>query len=413
MNVIEIRDIGKQYMVQSRNQQSYHSLRDDIVRFMKGPFTWLSGFQSTTTPFWALRDITFDVAKGEVLGIIGANGAGKSTLLKILSRITYPTQGSVTMRGNVGSLLEVGTGFHPELSGRENIYLNGSILGMPKREIDRKFDEIVDFSGVEQFLDTPVKYYSSGMYVRLAFSVAAYLDPDILIVDEVLAVGDADFQKKSLRKMDEITKGEGRTILFVSHNMAAINSLCKKAVLLSHGMISYIGNTQDVIDYYLNDASHQSHDSLSERTDREGTGVIRFTSIEIIGPNGDARVETGKPFRVKLYFETYHQGDKISNVAFAFSINDASGNVLTFWTETSGSNFLLTQGMDCVECEIEVCPLVHGEYHMNVYAAIHGVIADHVQNAERFSIDDSDYFKDGRRDHETHPRYVAKHVWRA
>ncbi|MEK7649217.1 MAG: ABC transporter ATP-binding protein [Patescibacteria group bacterium] len=413
MNAIEIRDLGKQYIVHSRNQQSYHSLRDDIIRFMKGPFTWLSGSQSTAIPFWALRDITLDVARGEVLGIIGANGAGKSTLLKILSRITYPTQGSVTMCGNVGSLLEVGTGFHPELSGRENIYLNGSILGMPKSEIDRKFDEIVDFSGIEQFLDTPVKYYSSGMSVRLAFSVAAHLEPDILIVDEVLAVGDADFQKKSLGKMEQITKGEGRTILFVSHNMAAINSLCKKVVLLSHGMITKIGSTQDVIDYYLNDASHLSCDPLSERTDREGTGKIRFTSIEILGPNGDARVETGKPFRVRLHFDTYQQGEKLSNVAFAFSINDVSGNILTFWTETSCSNYLVTQGMNSVECEIEVCPLVHGEYHVNVYAAAHGVIADYVLNAERFSIDDSDYFINGRRDHESHPRYVAKHVWRA
>ena len=190
---------------------------------------------------YALKDVSFDVKQGEVLGIIGANGAGKSTLLKILSRVTSPTSGCIKIKGRIGSLLEVGTGFHPELTGRENIYLNGAILGMRKHEIDKKLDEIIDFSGVEKFIDTPVKRYSSGMYVRLAFAVAAHLDPEILVVDEVLAVGDAEFQKKALGKMQDVSRGEGRTVLFVSHNMAAVRQLCKKAVVLDNGQIVMSG----------------------------------------------------------------------------------------------------------------------------------------------------------------------------
>lgn len=206
---------------------------------------------SDTDFIYALKDVSFDVKQGEVLGIIGANGAGKSTLLKILSRVTSPTSGCIKIKGRIGSLLEVGTGFHPELTGRENIYLNGAILGMRKHEIDRKLDEIIDFSGVEKFIDTPVKRYSSGMYVRLAFAVAAHLDPEILVVDEVLAVGDADFQKKCLGKMDDVSKKEGRTVLFVSHNMKSIRQLCNNGALLKNGQLDYIGNINDVVDRYL------------------------------------------------------------------------------------------------------------------------------------------------------------------
>ena len=204
---------------------------------------------------WALKDITFDVKQGDVVGIIGKNGAGKSTLLKLLSRVTSPTTGVIRARGRIASLLEVGTGFHPELTGRENIYMNGSIMGMTRHEIDRKLDEIVDFAGVERYIDTPVKRYSSGMTVRLGFAVAAFLEPEILVVDEVLAVGDAEFQKKAIGKMQDVSKGEGRTVLFVSHNMAAVRSLCSKGVLLENGQIVYQGNTDDTINLYLNKES--------------------------------------------------------------------------------------------------------------------------------------------------------------
>src|ERR1035437_6033880 len=234
--IIEIKGIGKEYDI-AHQKGGYVTLRDILTNVAKRPFAFLknkvkqvTGFE-TKEAFWALRDVSFDVMPGEIIGIIGANGAGKSTLLKILSGITPPTEGEIIMRGRVASLLEVGTGFHPELTGRENVFLNGAILGMTKKEIVQKFDEIVAFSGVDKFLDTPVKYYSSGMQVRLAFSVAAHMEPDILIVDEVLAVGDAEFQKKSMGKMEEITKKDGRTIIFVSHNMAAIEQLCPKTIV--------------------------------------------------------------------------------------------------------------------------------------------------------------------------------------
>lgn len=254
--IIEIKNIGKKYNI-THQRGGYIALRDVLTNILKNPFRFAKhkarqavGLE-TKEEFWALRNLNLEIQKGDIVGIIGHNGAGKSTLLKILTGITPPTEGEITMRGRVASLLEVGTGFHPELTGRENIFLNGAILGMTKKEISKKFDEIVAFSGVEKFLDTPVKYYSSGMYVRLAFSVAAHMEPDILLVDEVLAVGDAEFQKKCLGKMEEVTQKEGRTILLVSHNMTAIEQLCQKTVLLSGGEIVSYGNTEDVIRQYL------------------------------------------------------------------------------------------------------------------------------------------------------------------
>src|SRR5437016_3408859 len=229
--IISVEGLGKMYHLGHRARRNT-SFRDAVASSLAAPLRKLRGNSNgQNDAFWALKDVNFEVARGEVVGVIGANGAGKSTLLKILSRITEPTEGRVVLRGRVASLLEVGTGFHPELTGRENIYLNGAILGMTRTEIRKKFDEIVDFAGVEKFLDTPVKRYSSGMYVRLAFAVAAHLEPEILLVDEVLAVGDAEFQKKCLGKIDEVSRQEGRTVLLVSHNMAAINRLCGRAIL--------------------------------------------------------------------------------------------------------------------------------------------------------------------------------------
>lgn len=221
--------------------------------------------KGTSDYVWALRDITFDVPRGEVLGIIGRNGAGKSTLLKILSRITAPTTGAIRARGRIASLLEVGTGFHPELTGRENIYMNGAILGMTKAEITRKLDEIVDFSGIERYLDTPSKRYSSGMIVRLGFAIAAHLEPEILVVDEVLAVGDAEFQKKAIGKMQDVSRGEGRTVLFVSHNMASMKSLCRNGILLENGSVAYQGNIRDAVDVYLENAGDDTETAITNR----------------------------------------------------------------------------------------------------------------------------------------------------
>jgi len=254
--IITIKNIGKKYNI-NHQQGGYIALRDVITNAVKSPLKFLkskvrqvTGLE-TKEEFWALKDVNFEIMKGEVVGIIGRNGAGKSTLLKILSQITPPTTGEIRINGTVGSLLEVGTGFHPELTGRENIFLNGAILGMKKKDIVRKFDEIVKFADIEKFLDTPVKYYSSGMYVRLAFSVAAHMETDILIIDEVLAVGDAEFQKKCLGKMSDITKEEGRTILFVSHNINTIKQLCKKTIWIEKGQIKQAGETNTIMDSYL------------------------------------------------------------------------------------------------------------------------------------------------------------------
>lgn len=292
--IIEIKNISKKYKI-THERGGYIALRDVIMNIVKRPFSYLKKKAKSVAglerkeDFWALKDVNFTVNKGEVIGIIGRNGAGKSTLLKILSQITPPTEGEIIMHGTVGSLLEVGTGFHPELTGRENIFLNGAILGMGRGEIARKFDQIVEFAGIGKFLDTPVKYYSSGMYVRLAFSVAAHMEPDILIIDEVLAVGDAEFQKKCLGKMEDITKREGRTILFVSHNMVAIQSLCHKCILLEKGKIIKSGVTADVIAYYISDKTSKSEIVLTLKSEEAGitriwlenTNNEKISSIEM------------------------------------------------------------------------------------------------------------------------------------
>src|SRR5690349_15784728 len=275
--VLEICDISKEYILGEQRARKTDNIRELLERTVKAPFGRLCGGNGQAAKvelrsFWALKNISFDINQGDVIGIIGRNGAGKSTLLKVLSRITSPTSGQVIVRGRLASLLEVGTGFHPELTGRENIFLNGAILGMRKVEISRHFDEIVAFAEVEQFLDTPVKHYSSGMYVRLAFAVAAHLNPEILVVDEVLAVGDVAFQKKCLGKMGEVSRG-GRTVLFVSHNMAAIENLCKRGVVLEHGKLAFQGTSKEAVHHYLNGLSG-SQDStghiidLTQATDR-------------------------------------------------------------------------------------------------------------------------------------------------
>jgi len=300
--VISVKNIGKKYNI-THQQGGYVTMRDVLTNILKSPFKFakqktkeIAGL-AKKEEFWALKDVNFEVKKGEVIGIIGRNGAGKSTLLKILSQITPPTEGEIKISGRVGSLLEVGTGFHPELTGRENIFLNGAILGMTRKEIAAKFDAIVAFSGVQKFLDTPVKRYSSGMYVRLAFSVAAHMDPDILIIDEVLAVGDAEFQKKCLGKMDEITKKEGRTIIFVSHNMVAIKQLCQKTILLEKGKVKMIGETDYVIRTYTND---MTKDAGVVWNGDNGDENIKITNVTVKSLGIDGDFYTSAPIEINI-----------------------------------------------------------------------------------------------------------------
>ena len=276
--IISVEGLGKKYTIRHEGQGGYRALREEIFKL---PQRLFQRNHQDKEEFWALKDVSFDIMPGDRVGIIGRNGAGKSTLLKLLSRITEPSTGKITLRGRVASLLEVGTGFHPELTGRENIFLNGAILGMSRAEVRRKFDEIVDFAGVEKFLDTPVKRYSSGMYVRLAFAVAAHLEPEILIVDEVLAVGDAEFQKKCLGKMEQVGQ-EGRTVLFVSHNMAAIQALCTSGVVLSKGTCIFRSDARKCIDYYLNNTFNQS---MWKNTNQEKNDYIIPLYMDIVDKN--------------------------------------------------------------------------------------------------------------------------------
>jgi lipopolysaccharide transport system ATP-binding protein len=342
---IECKGLSKRYQLSHRER--YSALRDRL-----SPSYWLKHLvdrqPKNTEEFWALKDVTFDVAPGEAVGIIGRNGAGKSTLLKVLSRITSPTSGEARIHGRVASLLEVGTGFHPELSGRENIYLNGAILGMRRADITRKFDAIVDFSGVEKFIDTPVKRYSSGMYVRLAFAVAAYLEPEILVVDEVLAVGDADFQAKCLGKMKEVGKEEGRTILFVSHNMTAIESLCRRALWMNGGMVVDEGDSARVVAAYLNRHGTQVLEKeWPDPATAPGNDRVRFRRVRVV-PEGPepTHFTVRTPFRVETEFWNQIEGGRL-NVTLSFGT--LAGECIF---AIGGGNGSYARGLHRVSCAV-------------------------------------------------------------
>jgi lipopolysaccharide transport system ATP-binding protein len=357
---IRVKNLGKKYSL-GGPQEKYHTLRDAITNSLKAPIK-IFHKAPPVEGFWALKDVSFEVEQGEVVGIIGRNGAGKSTLLKILSRITLPTEGSVDLYGRVGSLLEVGTGFHPELTGRENIYLSGSILGMKRREIDAKLDDIVKFSEIEKFLDTPVKRYSSGMYVRLAFAVAAHLDPEILVVDEVLAVGDAQFQKKCLGKMGDVAK-EGRTVLFVSHNMAAMRQLCPSCILLKDGKLKERGHTQDVIDHYLALTSiNNSTSTISIDKKKE----FQLIKVRIIDENGQEKNECNCDFPIIIEL-TFLVQIKIPGVYGYMSINSSDGTVVmvsdSFDNEPNSLDNL-DPGIHSFHVTVPPRTLGHGNYYI-------------------------------------------------
>lgn len=347
---------------------------------------------------WALKDVSFDVPRGEVLGIVGRNGAGKSTLLKILSRITEPTEGRARIRGRVASLLEVGVGFHPELTGRENIFVNGAILGMSRRDIASRFDEIVAFSEVEQFIDTPVKHYSSGMHVRLAFAVAAHLEPDVLLVDEVLAVGDAGFQKKCLGKMRDVGQ-VGRTVLFVSHNLAAVAGLCHRAMLVDGGRIVHRGDVARVVEAYLGSFGDPTSFSLASRTDRYGDGRLRVTSVGVLDADGQpaSGLQSGRPGSIVLRYEC-PQPERIRNVLVNVYLFTAAGERLCdFATDLVGDNFAQVPAAGEFVCRVPLVPLQPGRYPFTfrVYSS-ERLMLDNVEYAGHITVDAGDFHGNGR-----------------
>ena len=410
---IRIRGLGKKYQLGGR-QENYLTLRDAIINSAKTPFNSIlhRNSDSSSKDFWALKDVSFDVHKGEVVGIIGRNGAGKSTLLKILSRITTPTEGEVEIHGRVGSLLEVGTGFHPEMTGRENIFLNGSILGMKKIEIEQKFDEIVKFAEIEKFLDTPVKRYSSGMYVRLAFAVAAHLEPEILVVDEVLAVGDAQFQKKCLGKMGAVAK-EGRTVLFVSHNMAAVETLCCRGVVLDHGLIRFDGTqTAAISEYQRGLSSNQT--LIRERTDRRGTGEVRVVGIEFRDIDGYTidSVACGQDFDVVFHYESL-PGFRSSKVIMSLSVNTLwDVPVFLLHNRMTGDDFGVLPSQGAFVCRIRKIPLTPSTYRIGYSIIISGDYLDGMNDAAELQIIDGKFFESGEVPPASHGFCLVEGRWR-
>ncbi len=372
--VIKVESLGKNYLIRHQQRERYTALRDVLTNKFKSFGKRLinlqphsSNLQPSSEEFWALKDVSFGVEQGDRVGIIGRNGAGKTTLLKLLSRITEPTTGRIVLRGRVASLLEVGTGFHPELTGRENIFLNGAILGMSKAEIRRKFDEIVEFAEIERFLDTPVKRYSSGMYVRLAFAVAAHLEPEILLMDEVLAVGDAVFQKKCLGKMEEVGK-EGRTVLFVSHNMAAVSRLCRNSLWIDQGKVVAFGTTESVINGYL--SAHELeggeyHHSLPESIQEDGRVRLLRVSVK----NEDGKVAQGIAIDAPFYLEMeYEIRTRIGDVRIGYRLDAADGTVVFISQDTDpeGLGLLREPGRYISRCTIPGNLLNSGRYFVTV-----------------------------------------------
>lgn len=413
-SIIKVDNLSKQYQIGTRNA-AYGTLRDSIVSAIRAPFNRTGKKQqSGEENIWALKDVSFDVKHGEVVGVIGRNGAGKSTLLKILSRIVDPTTGNVKLYGRVGSLLEVGTGFHPELTGRENIYLNGAILGMKRLEIDRKFDEIVAFSEIEKFIDTAVKHYSSGMHMRLAFGVAAHLEPEILIVDEVLAVGDASFQKKCLGKMDDVAK-KGRTVLFVSHNMAAVVGLCQRAIFLNHGKIVEDGDCRNVVDAYMQSLDELTSQPLASRQDRQGDRALEFLSFEIRTSDGTptSGVYSGQDIVFALKYKA-NSNKALNNVHVSIAVHGKFDENLFHLSPTvSGFEFENLPASGEFLCRLPHLPLQPGRYSFNLYCSIAGETADWIHNAGVLEVQEGDFFGAGKLPPPAQGPFLVQNFWSA
>jgi len=402
--IIRSEALGKKYLIGHESSERYQTLRDTVARsvqrFGRTARDLVRGrpmiVGDELEELWALKNVSFEIRRGEVTGVIGPNGAGKSTLLKILSRITEPSVGRVTIEGRVASLLEVGTGFHPELTGRENIFLNGSILGMAKREIKYKFDEIVAFAEIEKFLDTPVKRYSSGMYVRLAFAVAAHLEPEILIVDEVLAVGDAQFQKKCLGKMQDVSQ-HGRTVLFVSHNMTMIRSLCSRAIVLSAGCVAHDGTVEEGIQHYLSSRGEAASCLLEERTDRHGDGRLRFTDAYVMGESGVRNVVyMGETAQIVV---TFSATEKVKKCDLSIHLeNTWSDTILRLATRETAMPFTDLSGTGSITCTIPKLRLLPGKYYVLLAASVPPAFEylDYVSHAAVFEVLEHDVYRSGK-----------------
>jgi lipopolysaccharide transport system ATP-binding protein len=403
---IRVSGLGKRYTI-GQLPGGYGMLRDVIADRIKS----LDHRRPEKKAFWALRDINLEVERGETLGIIGHNGAGKTTLLRILSRITPPTVGEADLNGRVGALLEVGTGFHPELTGRENVYLNGAILSMTRADIARKFDEIVEFADVARFIDTPVKRYSSGMQLRLAFSVAAHLEPEILVIDEVLSVGDLAFQDKCLGRMEEVAS-EGRTVLFVSHNLTAVRGLCSRAMLLSNGRTVTQGPTDAVIEEYVKGVRSTAGAYLGNRTDRIGSGELRF--LEVAFESNGAVVDTpttGQDIDIVLAYETA-DGKPTANLNFAITIYTLLGEVMLHLpSEAIGAGFGELPGSGWLRCRVPRCPLPAGQYIVNIYSDRAGVPIDWVQRACELTVIQGDFYGTGRELPASHRTIYVDYDW--
>jgi lipopolysaccharide transport system ATP-binding protein len=414
--VLTVDNLGKQYIIDHRRAKGDDGLQHVIEAAVRAPFTWLRTRREETRrlkeEFWALRDLSFSVKRGEAVGIVGRNGSGKSTLLKLLSRITEPTTGRIRYRGRLASLLEVGTGFHPELTGRENIFLNAAILGMRRSEVERKFDEIVAFSEVERFLDTPVKRYSSGMYVRLAFGVAAHLEPDILLVDEVLAVGDASFQKKCLGKMGNVVS-EGRTVLFVSHNMAAVSALCTRGILLEAGRLELSGSPQEVIERYLSRSRADASLPIASRQDRRGDGRVRFTRITILNERDEPAetVISGQDMSVVLEYNM--TGSEIlHNAVIQIKVFGALGQLLFACSTRAALADPLTLAANThICCHIPRLPLRSGIYTFTIWCTVGENVEDFVADAGKLSVVEGDFFGTGKYPARDTGDFLVAHEW--
>ncbi len=414
--IISVENLSKKYVIGRQRREKYTALRDVIASGVRGAVNRVLRSQSRrnapgSEDFWALKDVSFDIQQGDRVGIIGRNGAGKSTLLKILSRITEPTAGKASIKGRVASLLEVGTGFHPELTGRENIFLNGAVLGMRRAEIGKKFDEIVAFANVEKFLDTPVKRYSSGMYVRLAFAVAAHLEPEILIVDEVLAVGDAQFQKKCIGKLEEVGS-EGRTVLLVSHQMAAIQNLCRTGIVLDNGTVKYIGAQSDAVSHYLS-LTLRDTGTLLTRRDRRGTQAVRVVSIVFVDHAGHEikSAISGQELGIRLYFERCSDDD-CPHVIVGIAVKTAFGlPVFLQHSRLGRQEFGRLPEQGFFELRISRLPLSPSTYRLTYSLISDGTYIDALSDAAELVVSEGDFFGSGEVPPSSHGVCLVDGAW--